>query len=347
MALWILFPQCQICFLGKISFESKFPGRTIQSAGQVFLNEVIFDNENGEWTLLDELHINNVLNLKGGHLITNNFNLGSSGFASISTKTRIFELGASTWNMISPSPITWLASGPTFDLQAGTSLINIETNGITMANSNTSIQFHNMVINAISANINNAVLADVSFNTLDVNAGSEINGHLDIQTLVLHPPNVYQLTHDVGEAFTIGDILANGQCDALITIKSLISGQAVDIISANNQQVEYVIIQDIHISGPGSQVYEALNSSDRGNNDGWLLSSSDSRTLYWVGDAGNWEDISHWSLSSGGPGGECIPTANDDVIFDENSFNVVGEIVTTGNNTIGTCRNMTWQKYTG
>lgn len=44
-----------------------------------------------------------------------------------------------------------------------------------------------------------------------------------------------------------------------------------------------------------------------------------SRTLYWVGGTGLWSDPSHWSLSSGGAGGEAVPDSDDDVICDVNS----------------------------
>jgi hypothetical protein len=38
-----------------------------------------------------------------------------------------------------------------------------------------------------------------------------------------------------------------------------------------------------------------------------------------VGGTGAWSDAAHWSLSSGGPGGEVAPDSDDDVIFDANS----------------------------
>jgi hypothetical protein len=40
---------------------------------------------------------------------------------------------------------------------------------------------------------------------------------------------------------------------------------------------------------------------------------------YWVGGGGNINDMTHWSLSSGGSGGSAIPQAPDDVYFDANS----------------------------
>ncbi len=49
--------------------------------------------------------------------------------------------------------------------------------------------------------------------------------------------------------------------------------------------------------------------------------------LYWVGGSGNWHDVSHWSLASGGKPGNVIPASADDAIFDANSFSGYNHIV--------------------
>jgi hypothetical protein len=69
--------------------------------------------------------------------------------------------------------------------------------------------------------------------------------------------------------------------------------------------------------------------------------STANRTLYWVGGAGSWGDPFRWSTSSGGNGGACIPTANDDVFFDANSGLGSGRTVavTAG---LAFCRGMNW-----
>lgn len=45
---------------------------------------------------------------------------------------------------------------------------------------------------------------------------------------------------------------------------------------------------------------------------------------YWIGNTGLWTDTDHWSLTSGGVGGAPVPTDEDDVHFDENSFTEPG-----------------------
>lgn len=48
---------------------------------------------------------------------------------------------------------------------------------------------------------------------------------------------------------------------------------------------------------------------------------------YWVGNSGLWNDIDHWSATSGGAGGESVPDNEDDVIIDENSFTEAGHYI--------------------
>ncbi len=63
---------------------------------------------------------------------------------------------------------------------------------------------------------------------------------------------------------------------------------------------------------------------------------------YWVGGTGAWNSSAHWSLTSGGVGGAAIPTDNDDVIFDQNSFSSAKQTVML--TTDGTCRTIDWSK---
>src|ERR1700722_641664 len=71
-------------------------------------------------------------------------------------------------------------------------------------------------------------------------------------------------------------------------------------------------------------------------------SLADASTLYWVNNGGNWNDAHHWATVSGGKGGAGIPNSTDDVIFDANSFDDAGEVVSiTGT---ATCHTMQWAK---
>lgn len=60
--------------------------------------------------------------------------------------------------------------------------------------------------------------------------------------------------------------------------------------------------------------------------------------LYWIGNSGNYNDPTKWSMNSGGTSCNCNPLITDNVFFDQNSFTTSGQIVTI--NTIAYCKNM-------
>ncbi len=54
-----------------------------------------------------------------------------------------------------------------------------------------------------------------------------------------------------------------------------------------------------------------------------------SQDYYWVGDEGNWSDLTHWATASGGNTFHTeLPGPDNDVYFDENSFSMPGKVVT-------------------
>ncbi len=63
---------------------------------------------------------------------------------------------------------------------------------------------------------------------------------------------------------------------------------------------------------------------------------------YWVGGTGNWsDDDNHWATSSGGAGGDGnLPTADDNVYFDANSFDGASQTVTVDKTSY--CKDMDW-----
>lgn len=66
---------------------------------------------------------------------------------------------------------------------------------------------------------------------------------------------------------------------------------------------------------------------------------------YWVGGTANWDGIAgtKWAATSGGAGGEAVPTAADDVFFDANSGS--GTVTTSGSSV--SCKSITTTGFTG
>lgn len=51
-------------------------------------------------------------------------------------------------------------------------------------------------------------------------------------------------------------------------------------------------------------------------------------SYYWIGNTGDWNNGINWSLESGGIAANAVPSADDKVVFDENSFSADGQSVT-------------------
>ncbi len=89
-------------------------------------------------------------------------------------------------------------------------------------------------------------------------------------------------------------------------------------------------VEKIEISTPAPGEYKIVikhkNTLRNNNQDFSLLVSTSSLDLsltnfYWIGNSGDWNDPTNWSLSSGGNVAGGIPQISNPVIFDNNSFN--------------------------
>ncbi len=67
---------------------------------------------------------------------------------------------------------------------------------------------------------------------------------------------------------------------------------------------------------------------------------------YWIGNGGNWTDLSHWATTSGGSTlHTSLPQAGDTVFFDHNSFSISDEVVLIDTSYIN-CHVIDWQAAT-
>lgn len=104
----------------------------------------------------------------------------------------------------------------------------------------------------------------------------------------------------------------------------------------------------VYIAAHGNITPIAVSGVDGDGNQGFNITppaSLSGTNLYWVGGAGDWNDNTHWSYTSGGSGGACIPFMADTVIFDSGSGLGSSQIVTTSGNAY--CYNMKWLSGVG
>jgi gliding motility-associated-like protein len=188
---------------------------------------------------------------------------------------------------------------------------------------------------------NNAIIeGENNVRTALLLGNGKFYGNNTFNDIVLSKSFSYYLEN--GKTQTVVDNLnINGSCTGPIFIQSDENTKQSVIKKINGTITgEYVQLRDIKGEGQGVP-FTAYNSVDLGNNTNWNIYVSSPKELYWVNGEGNWSDSLHWSGTSGGQGGYCIPTPIDNVYFDENSFFDVNDsvIIDIGN---ATCHNMDW-----
>jgi hypothetical protein len=262
---------------------------TILTANNTLSNTIFFRGS-GQWELIDSLKTSKSINFNRGELITNSHTIECSSFESLNSNPRSLFLGNS--NIYASN--SWRVDKENLNLDSATSTIIFTSFGY-LTTSHENISNYNNIIFQKSGNISGCN----SFNTLEFSSS-----------------NSYKI---LNKQIILNHFNANGNCDNYIKIYSVSSSYPAEIHKEEGSiELNNVHLQNIHTSGNASFI--AKNSIDGGNNTGWLFEDASPRNLYWVGGTGFWNEKLHWSLSSAGEGGECLPTSKDTVFFDNNSF---------------------------
>jgi len=306
-----------INYTGNIYFKSNNIGNNIDFAGKTIYGNVYFDGT-GEWTLQNNLIASvangNSIYFNKGSLITNNYNLTSRFFASMSEEIRNLNLG----NSLITADYWYCTSGTNLVITPMTSTINTST-----ATFYGGDQTYNDV------NISNT-------GNVEIYGGNGFN-NLNISTLSIKFES--EKTH----TFNNLTIPSGSDCNTYFSIGATTSGSIANLsMPAGIFNGNWLIITDLTAGGGGT--FNATNSQGVGDVTGWNITSPASVDLYWIGDGGDWNDPLHWSLIPGGPSYGCIPTSEDNVYFESNSFSSPAQIVNI--NTNAYCKNMDWTDVT-
>ena len=218
------------------------------------------------------------------------------------------------------------------------STFNDVTFGGTASISTAGTAFNNVVFNG-TATVSNT---NGTFKKADFKTDASITSPNTFDTLLFAPAHTYTLTQNTTQ--TINNYFkAIGNCSQLITIHSNTAGsQATISKSSGAVTVSYATMKDIKAAGGAT--FTLNSSTDLGNNTGWAINTPSGQNLYWVGGTGSWSNASHWSTTSGGAPGGCIPTLYDNVYFDANSFSASGQSVLI--DIVAYCDSMNWAGIT-
>ncbi|MCK7554696.1 hypothetical protein MKQ70_06650 [Chitinophaga sedimenti] len=309
------------------------------------------ENTAGGMTLTDNInfpglnfvHARGQLNMSGRNINMNLFN-------STSGVGRIMDISNATINVVfwnvGATNVTWVnnAAGSFITSRAFT------VNGLTYPKvycttsvNEASIQnatFGELVFtNTAPANNLIGLIGNNTVGTLEFKSGAEIRGNNTITNLLLAPSKPYTIrnTQTVNGLFRF----STPDCNALGELRGVEGTSAtINFGPAATRDLNNIYLLNMTAAGSGLPV--TVSGADASGNTGFDITASGVGARYWVGGSGDWSDPAHWSNSSGGAGGACVPGVSNDVFFDANSFSSGSNAVTI-NNTQAYCRNMTGQ----
>jgi len=335
-------------FKGDVYFEGAKSDNVITSAGQVFLRNVIIEGT-GSWSLADSLSVLFDIVFKQGNFHTNDQQVVCWSVVSPTPGQRSLEMGSTHWilrrsDLQIYNGLVWEMNPQNLTLDAGNSLLEFKNwygylRTIPLNQKTAPINYNALVFNS-DAYITAEHNTQQSIDSVKCLQSVFFYGENQVSVLTMLTPNqVIEITS--GDTLSVKEILVPDLCTGMIELRASIPQQKAYVESSHALIVRRMMIKDIHHIGVGPAI--ANNSIDLGENQGWTINELAGRDLYWVGKggAGNWFDTTNWSLSSGGPGGECIPTAKDNVFFDANSFDGPNQRVE-NRSLHAYCRNMTW-----
>lgn len=324
--------------IGTIIYENNERDRSIKSYGVKTGTYLLQLKENKEIKLDDDFSTH-YLEIKAGIFNTDNYQVNTINIrVTGSGNTAHLILGSSQIYADLDVQIT----GPNVTLDAGTSHIYITSSGGSEGfQARHGQKFYDVSFTLPNTSIPVRAWGAVSdgpliFNNLVFEGSGSLNGNMEMETLSFAANKTFSFSN--GNKYTIKQRFTAGtECEGFTTITS--SGSTtISMPTGAAVNVESAIMENIHAEG--GAIFEAKGSLDEGNNTGWSFVAGNTSTLYWIGEAGKWNDSSNWSTSADGSGDNCVPGPYNDVVFGNlTQFTNTSKKVTITDKAF--CRNMT------
>lgn len=291
-----------ILYTGDIVMTSASPTSNLLSNGQIWNNNFVIDGLTSAdgVTLSDDFMTLKGISNSTGKFISNGFNIECNNFTSILGGGRTINLSSSivtingtNWNLVNgtiPLPLVWSAPDSII-------FTNLTTNNFSGGN-----QVYNIISSAGSTFV--------------------LNGSNSFTNLILPQSSTLELANNSSNVFT--NLNINGTCTSPFTIETTdnaLLNASIEVTGSPTWNAQGLSITNTNATG--STVYEVAISTVT-DGIGWTYSGAN---FYWIGNGGDWNDVNHWSNSSGGPVSGCIPTVLDSVFFDNLSFSLANQTV--------------------
>lgn len=238
-----------------------FHGRsayTIKSNGVTYPLDVQIDAPGGTYSLADAISIPNTLTVTNGGFDAVTYNVTATLFSSSNTNTRSVNMGPGIWTLTNTGLVWNTNTGTGLTLNAGTSTV---------------------------------IVSDTSSSTKSMTQGSQIlyavtvigggggtmtfGSNFRVTNFNCNPTSATTLKFaNAGNAITVtGDWNVNGIAGTLLVITSTSAGNQFTFTKASGLVTSrYVSIKDSVATGGAS--FQAVNSTDAGNNTGWVFSTA-------------------------------------------------------------------------
>jgi len=314
----VLSPSIDFQVAGEFVFKSTTTNKTLRTFGNI-LSSVTFDGL-GAWLLLDDLHVNEFVRLEEGAFNLNGFSLRCDNLTSNSVEIRtldyenasifahVIELNQTNMEVLGQgAEIELSGEGSTFVLSGFGDVI---VGSIKFLENEEGSRFDILAAQSI-----------IKVEELSSYSDLSLNGKVNIETIFFKKGRSFQFEAD--SEFTINTLISDADCIERISIYSENFLSRAEIIQLQNLENDFIDFQGVECNE--CQEFEIPNALDLGGNDGFNFNFHEVEDYFWIGGEGVWSDPMNWSMSSGGISANCIPSANDNVFFDENSFTAVGQ----------------------
>ena len=306
---------------GAITF-AKNGTQTITSNGVQFNYPIRIDHPLANVQLADALSLGSTrtLTLSAGTFDAVTYNV-TIGLFTVSG-TSILRMGSGTWT-VSGVDTVWNASGTSSIIAGISTLVFSDTSTTARSFIGGNFYYNKLTIGGATGT-----------STFSIQ-GANTFGELASTKTVAHT-----ISFVTNQTYTVGKWSVTGTSGNVVTVNSSAAGTTftLSIAGPANSGIDYLSVRDCLVlsTSPG-EFYVGANSTNVSGNTSVIFTATPApRTLYWVGGTGAWSATSDWSLSSGGAGGEPIPTSLDSVIFDSAS-NATAYTVTVSGVTLARC----------
>ena len=253
-------------YSGVTTFNATTTGKTINFNGITLSNNATFDGLGGGWTLASSLTTSSLIILYKGSLNTAGYSVSCQAFRSDDVGTRALTLGATTWTVTSTfsGDLAWYVvdSGGYMTVSRGTSTISLTG----------SVRQDFYGAGKTWGTINLGGSGGVH---LLENAGTYANVTNSITPAYISFPSGYT---NYFENFSVSGTSGN-----LVSIYSdfppavsTLSKVGGGVISLN-----YLSVTNLTATGSGATWYAGANSTNGGNNTGWIFGSPSGGMLFF------------------------------------------------------------------